>query len=168
MKSINELKLFRAYASSAARFSAALIRSRCALLRPRLRLSGLCVRISLPTCHFAIADRARQAGSVVHSHLLWMIFTLYCFDTRSDIQYVTLQAAMESILAGAICGVVYALFAGQPLTILGSTGPVLVFETITYHFCQWDDDVLTPILYDKTQKLVLVLCTIADLKHPER
>ncbi|XP_064646373.1 sodium bicarbonate cotransporter 3-like isoform X2 [Lineus longissimus] len=45
------------------------------------------------------------------------------------------MAAMESILAGCICGVVYSLCAGQPLTILGSTGPVLVFETITYHFC---------------------------------
>ncbi|XP_021363541.1 electroneutral sodium bicarbonate exchanger 1-like isoform X2 [Mizuhopecten yessoensis] len=45
------------------------------------------------------------------------------------------MAAFESILAGAICGVVYALCAGQPLTILGSTGPVLVFETITFQFC---------------------------------
>ena len=26
------------------------------------------MRISLSTCHFAIADRARQAGSVAHSH----------------------------------------------------------------------------------------------------
>uniref|UniRef100_A0A1I8JQG6 HCO3_cotransp domain-containing protein n=1 Tax=Macrostomum lignano TaxID=282301 RepID=A0A1I8JQG6_9PLAT len=40
--------------------------------------------------------------------------------------------AMESILSGLICGVSYALFAGQPLTILGSTGPVLVFETIVF------------------------------------
>lgn len=45
------------------------------------------------------------------------------------------MAAFESILAGAICGVVYSLCAGQPLTILGSTGPVLVFETITFQFC---------------------------------
>ncbi|XP_067685611.1 sodium-driven chloride bicarbonate exchanger-like isoform X2 [Haliotis asinina] len=45
------------------------------------------------------------------------------------------MAALESILAGAICGIVYSLFAGQPLTILGSTGPVLVFETILNHFC---------------------------------
>ena len=70
MKSINEVNSFRTYASSAARFSVALIRSRCALLRPRLRLPGLCVQISLSTCHCAIADRARQAGSVVHPHLL--------------------------------------------------------------------------------------------------
>uniref|UniRef100_A0A4W5KFU1 Anion exchange protein n=1 Tax=Hucho hucho TaxID=62062 RepID=A0A4W5KFU1_9TELE len=30
----------------------------------------------------------------------------------------------------------YSLFAGQPLTILGSTGPVLVFEKILYKFCK--------------------------------
>lgn len=46
------------------------------------------------------------------------------------------MAAIESLLSGAICGILYHLFAGQPLTILGSTGPVLVFETIVNHFCQ--------------------------------
>ncbi|CAG5122765.1 unnamed protein product, partial [Candidula unifasciata] len=46
------------------------------------------------------------------------------------------MAALESIMSGAICGVIYSLFAGQPLTILGSTGPVLVFETILNHFCK--------------------------------
>ncbi|CAF0834824.1 unnamed protein product [Adineta ricciae] len=46
------------------------------------------------------------------------------------------MAAIESLLSGAICGCLYHLFAGQPLTILGSTGPVLVFETIVNHFCQ--------------------------------
>ncbi|VDM63903.1 unnamed protein product [Angiostrongylus costaricensis] len=45
------------------------------------------------------------------------------------------MAAMENIFGGAICGVLYHLFAGQPLTIIGSTGPVLVFETIVYDFC---------------------------------
>ncbi|CAF3524763.1 unnamed protein product [Rotaria socialis] len=45
------------------------------------------------------------------------------------------MAAIESLLSGAICGILYHLFAGQPLTILGSTGPVLVFETIVNHFC---------------------------------
>jgi len=42
---------------------------------------------------------------------------------------------MESLVSGAICGISYHLFAGQPLTIIGSTGPVLVFETIVYKFC---------------------------------
>lgn len=45
------------------------------------------------------------------------------------------MAAMESLVSGFICGLVYGLFSGQPLTILGSTGPVLVFETIVYKFC---------------------------------
>ncbi|ESO84530.1 hypothetical protein LOTGIDRAFT_222036 [Lottia gigantea] len=45
------------------------------------------------------------------------------------------MAALESILAGSICGITYSLFAGQPLTILGSTGPVLVFEKILFSFC---------------------------------
>ena len=46
---------------------------------------------------------------------------------------------MESLLTGAICGIMYGLFSGQPLTILGSTGPVLVFETILYDFCRRHD-----------------------------
>ena len=40
------------------------------------------------------------------------------------------------ILSSAICGCVYALTAGQPLTILGATGPMLVFEEIVYSFSQ--------------------------------
>ncbi|XP_058824173.1 sodium bicarbonate cotransporter 3 isoform X7 [Topomyia yanbarensis] len=50
-------------------------------------------------------------------------------------------AAMESLVAGFVCGMGYGFFSGQPLTILGSTGPVLVFETIVYDFCLqvgWD------------------------------
>lgn len=45
------------------------------------------------------------------------------------------MAAMESLVSGFVCGIGYGLFSGQPLTILGSTGPVLVFETIVYKFC---------------------------------
>jgi len=40
--------------------------------------------------------------------------------------------AVEMIVATAVCGVVYALFSGQPLTILGSTGPVIIFMGILY------------------------------------
>ncbi|XP_065203094.1 sodium bicarbonate cotransporter 3 isoform X2 [Planococcus citri] len=45
------------------------------------------------------------------------------------------MAAMESLVSGFVCGIGYGLFSGQPLTILGSTGPVLVFEQIVYDFC---------------------------------
>lgn len=50
-------------------------------------------------------------------------------------------ASMESLVSGLIVGVTYGFFSGQPLTILGSTGPVLVFETIVFDFCsgmEWD------------------------------
>lgn len=46
------------------------------------------------------------------------------------------MAAMESLVSGFVCGIGYGFFSGQPLTILGSTGPVLVFETIVYNFCE--------------------------------
>ncbi|KAG8223167.1 hypothetical protein J437_LFUL000333, partial [Ladona fulva] len=49
------------------------------------------------------------------------------------------MAAMESLVSGFVCGLGYGLFSGQPLTILGSTGPVLVFETILYEFCKKSD-----------------------------
>ncbi len=40
--------------------------------------------------------------------------------------------AIEMIVATTVCGVVYALTSGQPLTILGSTGPVIIFMGILY------------------------------------
>ena len=43
--------------------------------------------------------------------------------------------AVEMIVASAFCGVTYALFAGQPLIILGGTGPLLVFTWLLYVLC---------------------------------
>ncbi|XP_033117132.1 sodium-driven chloride bicarbonate exchanger-like [Anneissia japonica] len=45
-------------------------------------------------------------------------------------------AAFESLLGAAICGIMYHLFSGQPLTIIGSTGPILIFETIMFNLCE--------------------------------
>ena len=36
------------------------------------------------------------------------------------------------MLGAAIAGVIFHLFAGQPLTIIGSTGPILIFERIAF------------------------------------
>ncbi|RMG07817.1 MAG: HCO3- transporter [Planctomycetota bacterium] len=41
----------------------------------------------------------------------------------------------EMILATAICGLAYAIFSGQPLVILGGTGPILIFTKILYEQC---------------------------------
>ncbi|KAH1014014.1 hypothetical protein HUJ04_002919 [Dendroctonus ponderosae] len=51
------------------------------------------------------------------------------------------MAAMESLVSGFVSGMGYGFFSGQPLTILGSTGPVLVFESIVFDVCTkigWD------------------------------
>nr|XP_014349448.1 PREDICTED: sodium bicarbonate cotransporter 3 [Latimeria chalumnae] len=45
-------------------------------------------------------------------------------------------SAIESLFGASLTGISYSLFAGQPLTILGSTGPVLVFEKILFKFCK--------------------------------
>ncbi len=43
---------------------------------------------------------------------------------------------VEMIVASAVCGVIYALVSGQPLIILGGTGPMLVFTAILFQLCQ--------------------------------
>ncbi|KAM6958213.1 sodium-driven chloride bicarbonate exchanger-like isoform 1-T5 [Tautogolabrus adspersus] len=45
-------------------------------------------------------------------------------------------SAIESLFGASMTGIAYSIFAGQPLTILGSTGPVLVFEKILFKFCK--------------------------------
>jgi len=43
---------------------------------------------------------------------------------------------VEMIVATAIGGVVFALFSGQPLTLLGGTGPIVIFTALLYSLCQ--------------------------------
>ncbi|KAM6968124.1 sodium bicarbonate cotransporter 3-like [Aplochiton taeniatus] len=44
-------------------------------------------------------------------------------------------SAIESLFGASLTGVAFSMFSGQPLIILGSTGPVLVFEKILFKFC---------------------------------
>jgi len=43
---------------------------------------------------------------------------------------------VEMIVATAVGGVVFALFSGQPLTLLGGTGPIVIFTGLLYSLCQ--------------------------------
>jgi hypothetical protein len=43
---------------------------------------------------------------------------------------------VEMIVATAFGGILFALFAGQPLTILGGTGPIVIFTGLLYQLCQ--------------------------------
>ncbi|XP_048578952.1 band 3 anion transport protein isoform X2 [Nematostella vectensis] len=42
----------------------------------------------------------------------------------------------EVIFASCFCGLLFALFSGQPLIIIGATGPVMVFEQTIFKFCE--------------------------------
>ncbi|XP_061119480.1 electrogenic sodium bicarbonate cotransporter 1-like [Conger conger] len=46
----------------------------------------------------------------------------------------SMQGVLESFVGTAIAGAVFCLLSGQPLTILSSTGPVLVFERLLFNF----------------------------------
>uniref|UniRef100_A0A673NL87 Anion exchange protein n=1 Tax=Sinocyclocheilus rhinocerous TaxID=307959 RepID=A0A673NL87_9TELE len=50
-----------------------------------------------------------------------------------------MQGVLESFLGTAVSGAVFCLLAGQPLTILSSTGPVLVFERLLFNFSREHD-----------------------------
>lgn len=42
---------------------------------------------------------------------------------------------VEMLIASSVCGMLYALFAGQPLIILGGIGPLYIFTIILYRLC---------------------------------
>lgn len=44
------------------------------------------------------------------------------------------KGVLESFLGTAVTGAIFCLLAGQPLIILSSTGPVLVFERLLFNF----------------------------------
>ena len=54
---------------------------------------------------------------------------------------------VEAILATAVGGIVYALFSGQPLTLVGSTGPVTIFLALLYVLCRQLDVPFLPGLF---------------------
>ena len=44
----------------------------------------------------------------------------------------------ETLIATSAAGVVFALCAGQPLVIVGTTGPLLLFDESLYAVSKWD------------------------------
>lgn len=54
--------------------------------------------------------------------------------------------AIETVLASVVCGLVWSIFAGQPLTIVGATGPNVIFTGILYVLCQRFDAPFLPTL----------------------
>ncbi|KRX22096.1 Sodium-driven chloride bicarbonate exchanger [Trichinella nelsoni] len=71
-------------------------------------------------------------------------------------------AAIENLFSGAICGTLYSLFAGQPLTMIGSTGPVLIFERVVFDLCKKASlDFLSVRFWINTWSGVILLIIVA-------
>ena len=74
--------------------------------------------------------------------------------------------AVEVIVSTFVCGTVFALFSGQPLLILGGTGPVAIFESIL--FIVAEQHLRVPFLVMRAWTgiwvaLILAVCACADL-----
>lgn len=52
----------------------------------------------------------------------------------------------EMLVGTVLCGIVYALFSGQPLCIPAGTGPILIFMGILYRMCDQNDLPFLPTL----------------------
>lgn len=78
--------------------------------------------------------------------------------------------AIEMLVATAIGGTVWALFSGQPLIILGGTGPILVLTEILYILCRQLDIPFLPVygwvgLWTAAFTLILAITNASSLIH---
>ncbi|XP_037542773.1 anion exchange protein 3 [Nematolebias whitei] len=74
-----------------------------------------------------------------------------------------LMGVTELIVSTATLGVIFSLFAGQPLLIIGFSGPLLVFEEAFYKFCQaYNFEYLTGRVWIGFWLVVIVLVIVAS------
>jgi len=60
------------------------------------------------------------------------MYFLRVYDSTPGDKTDKLMGVTEMLISTSVCGIVFALFSGQPLIIVGATGPVLVFEEVLY------------------------------------
>ncbi|NXI39211.1 S4A4 protein, partial [Galbula dea] len=83
-------------------------------------------------------------SDALHPQCLSAVLYIYLATVTNAITFggmlgdatASMQGVLESFLGTAIAGSFFCLFSGQPLTILSSTGPVLVFERLLFSFSQ--------------------------------
>lgn len=98
-------------------------------------------------CGGLIRDIKRRAECYISDfkdgfnlHSLWVTIFLYFSVFAPNIAFGGLLAektgqwlgVSEVIFGTCMCGILFGLFSGQPLIIIGATGPVLVFEQTIY------------------------------------
>ncbi|KFQ52423.1 Electrogenic sodium bicarbonate cotransporter 1, partial [Pelecanus crispus] len=83
-------------------------------------------------------------SDALHPQCLSAVLYIYLATVTNAITFggmlgdatANMQGVLESFLGTAFAGSTFCLFSGQPLTILSSTGPMLVFERLLFSFSQ--------------------------------
>ena len=73
----------------------------------------------------------------------------------------------EMLIVTAIGGICFALFSGQPLTILGGTGPIVIFTGLLYVTCEsvGIDFLPTYAWVGVWSGILLIICAVTDLSY---
>lgn len=119
----------------------------CACMSPVITFGGLLGeatdgRIVCVAIGFAVWPHLFVPIPIPINKMFWVAFSKDRFPSHSSnfsillFFFLNTQSAIESLFGASMTGIAYSLFGGQPLTILGSTGPVLVFEKILFKFCK--------------------------------
>ncbi|MCH2182569.1 MAG: sodium bicarbonate transporter family protein [Mariniblastus sp.] len=73
----------------------------------------------------------------------------------------------EMLVVTAIGGISFAIFSGQPLTILGGTGPIVIFTGLLYLACKSFDIPFLPTYawVGVWSGIMLIICAVTDLSY---
>ncbi len=73
----------------------------------------------------------------------------------------------EMLIVTVIGGIVFAIFSGQPLTILGGTGPIVIFTGLLYLVCKSVDIPFLPTYawVGLWSGVLLIVCAVTDLSY---
>lgn len=104
------------------------------------RLFGGLIRDIRRKAHWYRSD----FSDAMHIQCLSAVLYIYLATVTNAITFggmlgdatANMQGVLESFLGTAFTGFIFCLFSGQPLTILSSTGPVLVFERLLFSFSE--------------------------------
>lgn len=112
-------------------------------------------------------------GQGLHSKVVGSVFFLFFACLANAIAFGALTGAMtggeigivEMLIATAFGGIVYSLFSGQPLTLLGGTGPIVIFTALLYELCKTKGIPFLPMYawVGMWSGGFLVLCALTDL-----
>jgi len=120
---------------------------------------------------YYVSDYIEGAHPKVFASALFMYFA--CLANAIAFGLLTSVATggeigtTEMLVVTAIGGMTFAVFSGQPLTILGGTGPIVIFTGLLYMTCQGLEIPFLPTYawVGIWSGVLLILCAVTDLSY---